>query len=101
MDAAEKKRKRPDNVNREVFALIGDQDPQMLPQNEESKDEEVAPTKRQKLDRDVDKWVQQKFLNPARPDSFKLVHWVKEKECGEPYQFARFNRKQEVIEYTQ
>lgn len=24
MDAAEKKRKRPDNVNREVFALIGD-----------------------------------------------------------------------------
>jgi len=27
MDAAEKKRKRPDNVNREVFALLGDQDP--------------------------------------------------------------------------
>ena len=27
MEAAEKKRKRPENVNREVFALLGDQDP--------------------------------------------------------------------------
>ena len=27
MEAAEKKRKRPDNVNREVFALLGDQEP--------------------------------------------------------------------------
>ena len=37
MDAAEKKRKRPENVNREVFALLGDQEPQLLPAvNDES-----------------------------------------------------------------
>jgi len=27
MEAADKKRKRPENVNREVFALLGDQEP--------------------------------------------------------------------------
>jgi len=29
-----------------------------------------------------------------------LSHWVKAKESGESYQFARFNRKTEVIQYT-
>ena len=43
MDAAEKKRKRPENVNREVFALLGDQDPQMIAGgNEDSIDLEQA-----------------------------------------------------------
>lgn len=30
----------------------------------------------------------------------KLTHWVKDKESDEPYQFARFNRKAEVVTYT-
>jgi len=30
----------------------------------------------------------------------RLSHWVKKKESGDPYQFARFNRKTEVITYT-
>ena len=55
MDAAEKKRKRPENVNREVFALLGDQDPQMVPAEEV---EEVGEAKkRPRLDRPVDKWI--------------------------------------------
>jgi hypothetical protein len=29
-----------------------------------------------------------------------LHHWTKEQESGEPYPFARFNRKVEVIRYT-
>ena len=58
-DAADKKRKRPDNVNREIFALLNDQDPQMLPNaNELSQEAEPGkPTKRPKLDRPVDEWV--------------------------------------------
>ena len=56
--------------------------------------------KRPKLDRRVNPWAWQAFANPARPDQFKLHHWVKVKEEGEPYQFARFNKKLQVINYT-
>ena len=60
MEAAEKKRKRPDNVNREVFALMVDQEPQMLPAavaaEDQNEDEAAAGQvkKRPKLDRRVD-----------------------------------------------
>lgn len=75
----------------------------MLPAvNDESLNDEVAglAAKRPKLDRNVDTWVQNQFQNPARQDQLQLVHWVKETECDEPYQFARFNRKAEVISYS-
>lgn len=47
----------------------------------------------------VDKWVWHGFNNPARQDSLALHHWAKAKESEEPYPFARFNRKVEVIRY--
>ena len=100
MDAAEKKRKRPENVNREVFALLGDQDPQMVPADAEAEPEAGEAKKRPRLDRPVDKWIWHQFENPAREDQFQLAHWTKEKESDEPYQFARFNRKAQVITYT-
>ena len=48
----------------------------------------------------VDKWVWQQFLNPAREDGSKFSHWMKQKEIEEVYPFARFNRKVEVVRYT-
>lgn len=82
---------------------MGDQDPQMLPAAEhssEGEEDENKPKKRQKLDRPVDKWTLFPFPNSARSDNLRLRHWVKEKEQDEPYQFARFNKKPEVIRYT-
>jgi DNA methyltransferase 1-associated protein 1 len=52
------------------------------------------------LNKQVDKWVWADFDNPARKDSFKLYHWMKEKERDEVYPFSRFNRQAEVIRYT-
>ena len=40
------------------------------------------------------------FNNPAREDGFKFNHWMKRQEMEELYPFSRFNRKIEVIKYT-
>jgi DNA methyltransferase 1-associated protein 1 len=48
----------------------------------------------------VDKWVWHGFGNPTRTDNLLLHHWTKQKETDEAYPFARFNRKVEVIRYT-
>ena len=53
-----------------------------------------------KMDRPVDKWKWSPFTNPARKDNAVLYHWQKEKEAGETYPFARFNKKAKVIQYT-
>ena len=48
-----------DNVNRELYNLLGDLDPQMVPVEElvVVKNEEGKPKVLPKLDRPVDKWV--------------------------------------------
>lgn len=61
---------------------------------------EKKVVKRPRLDRKVDPWIWHAFENPARGDQFQLHHWVKVKEQGEPYQFSRFNKKLEVIRYS-
>ena len=48
----------------------------------------------------VDKWVWHEFNNRARSDGCKFSHWMKESEVGEDYPFARFNRKVDVVSYT-
>jgi hypothetical protein len=62
-----------DNVNREVFALLGDMEPELQPaENEGSEEDEEqqkatkAKLKIPKMDRPVDKWVLAPFTNPAR-----------------------------------
>ena len=82
-----------DNVNREVFALLGDQPPQMVPADEASEDEKEEKKKAPKLDRPVDKWIYNAFTNPARGDDAVLHHWTKEKEANDAYAFARFNKR--------
>lgn len=85
-------------MNREVFALLGDLDPQMVPAEE--KPAEDGKRKIPRLDRPVDKWVWSPFANPAREDQATFNHWIKKKEVGEVYAFARFNRKAQVVRYT-
>ena len=90
-----------DNVNREVFALLGDQEPQMVPAEEASGDEKEEKKKIPKLDRPVDKWVFNPFKNPARGgDELELNHWTKEKEKNDVYPFSKFNKQARIITYT-
>ena len=77
---------------------MGDLDPQMVPAEEKPVEDEIK--KVPKLERPVDKWVWSPFSNPARQDSAQFNHWVKRKEVGEVYAFARFNRKATVVTYT-
>ena len=56
--------------------------------------------KERNFKKQVDKWVWHGFCNPARVDDLTLKHWTKAKESEEPYPFARFNRKVEVIRYS-
>jgi DNA methyltransferase 1-associated protein 1 len=56
--------------------------------------------KERNFKKQVDKWIWNGFGNPARSDSLVLHHWSKHAEKDEPYPFARFNRKVEVIIYT-
>ena len=57
-----------DNVNRELFQLLGDLDPQMVPVEElqtvKAEDGKVKVVT--KLARPVDNWVWHPFQNPAR-----------------------------------
>ena len=92
-----------DNVNRELYQLLGDLDPQMVPVEEmqTTKTEDGKTKVVPKLDRPVDKWVWHSFKNPAREDGVQMSHWMKEKEIDDPYPFARFNKKARVITYTE
>lgn len=78
--------------------MIGDV-PQLAPTIAETTKELV---KKDKLlsKKKVDPWVWNAFINPARQDRLKLSHWTKEEERDEIYPFARFNRKVEVVRYT-
>ena len=90
-------------MNRELFELLGDLDPQMVPVEELEKgvNKEGKPKVVPKLDRPVDKWIWNGFENPARTDGVKMFHWMKEKEKNEPYQFSRFNKKARVVTYSE
>ena len=72
--------------------------PQLAPALAESTSALVKKEKNNK--KRVDPWIWHGFTNPARKDVLMLHHWMKEEEKEEVYPFARFNRKVEVIQYT-
>ncbi|KAI9259040.1 hypothetical protein BY458DRAFT_517582 [Sporodiniella umbellata] len=87
--------KRPEGLSRELYQLIGSVPPVTL----------VKPTLRSKLynKQKATPWVEHTFSNPARTDHLLLTHWVKKREADntEEYEFAKFNKKVEVIQYDE
>jgi len=77
--------------------LIGDL-PQLAPSMGENPQQMMKRERNMK--RKVDPWLWHDFRNPAREDGLVLHHWMKEKEKDEAYPFARFNRKVEVVQYS-
>jgi len=53
-----------------------------------------------KYDR-VTKWVWTKFNNPARTDKFQFSHWQREEDVDKDYEYAQFNKKIKLVEFTQ
>lgn len=80
--------------------MIGDA-PQLAPVEPAATQSLSALVKKERsFKKQVDKWVWHGFGNPARNDKLILHHWTKQQETEEPYMFARFNKKVEVIRYT-
>ena len=54
-------------------------------------------------DQKVDPWVLTRFRNPAHPagGDFQLQHWAKENELGELYPFSKFNKKIDVVQFSE
>ena len=64
----------------------------------------VLPTSSQKplgKNDHVTKWVWTKFNNPARSDKFKFSHWQREEDVDHDYEYAQFNKKIKLVEFTQ
>ncbi|KAK6508342.1 swr complex subunit [Arthrobotrys conoides] len=104
--------KRPDGITRELYALLGENAPPVAVVEHRFKDKpkflgSVAP------------WREQTFKNPARKDGLELKHWVRQSSLQETggldgelegaggqqplpldYQFAKFNIKINVLEYS-
>ncbi|EPS42009.1 hypothetical protein H072_4042 [Dactylellina haptotyla CBS 200.50] len=96
--------KRPDGITRELYALLGENAPPVAVVEHRFKD-------KPKFLGTVAAWKEQKFNNPARKDDLELSHWVRqnpgqsaeeeeEEKQQMDYQFARFNIKINVLEYS-
>lgn len=45
-------------------------------------------------------WIWSQFNNPGREDKFKLYHWQRKEDVNKDYEFTRFNKKIELIEFS-
>ena len=57
-------------------------------------------TKKSNRDR-IQKWVWSPFHNPARNDNYRLTHWQRKEDVEKDYEFAQFNKKIDIIEFSQ
>ena len=47
------------------------------------------------------KWVWSRFNNPARSDGLKLYHWQRIEDVNKDYEFAQYNCKIDLIDFSQ
>ncbi|KAF3936850.1 hypothetical protein ABW19_dt0205108 [Dactylella cylindrospora] len=91
--------KRPDGITRELYALLGENAPPVAITEHRFKG-------KPKFLGTVASWKEQSFKNPAREDDLQLQHWVRqnpgEQDSSQQldYQFARFNIKINILEYS-
>ncbi|KAI9353225.1 hypothetical protein DFJ73DRAFT_828608 [Zopfochytrium polystomum] len=88
--------KRPDGVNRELFALIGGAPPLTLAAGPKSRMESSK--------KPAAKWKMIHFQPAGAPEGFVLSHWTKVGENGTLVpmgtDFSMYNKRAPVIEYT-
>ncbi|RDD41481.1 DNA methyltransferase 1-associated protein 1 [Trichoplax sp. H2] len=92
--------KRPEGMNREVFALLNFEKGQ---QNVEDMSTTSGGYKqvKAKLGRSrARRWCWAPFSNPARTDGASLHHWRRAADVAKPYAFSKFNIQPKVFTYT-
>lgn len=89
--------RRPEGITRELYALLGENAAPVAVTEHRFKD-------KPKFLGTVAAWKEQDFRNSGRTDDLELKHWVRQSsdndESQMQYQFARFNIKVDVLEYT-
>ncbi|XP_050541336.1 DNA methyltransferase 1-associated protein 1 [Daktulosphaira vitifoliae] len=101
LPSATRQTRRPEGMAREVFALLYNDKKDIPPVIET----ETGPTyKLQKARlgmRRVRPWIWTPFVNPAREDKVAFYHWRRVADEGKEYPFAKFNKKIEILKYTE
>ncbi len=92
------RRKKPEGMNRELFNLLGGAPPTQSAGQSAGPIQGNLKEPRPGLREGV-KWVVVPFINPARSDGLKLVHWQRESEIDQSYPYAKLNKKVEVLKY--
>ena len=46
-------------------------------------------------------WVWSPFINPARKDNLRLVHWQRAEDVNKDYDFAKFNQNIDIVDFTE
>ncbi|XP_073848900.1 DNA methyltransferase 1 associated protein 1 [Musca autumnalis] len=98
--------KRPEGMNREVFALLYNDNkdaPPLLPTDTALGIGSGYKQVKARLGmKKVRKWEWAPFSNPARTDGAVFHHWrrINDEQKDMPYPFAKFNKQLEIPQYT-
>ncbi|KZV80551.1 hypothetical protein EXIGLDRAFT_629969 [Exidia glandulosa HHB12029] len=90
--------RKPEGVSRELFSLIGDAAPSLVPALARPRFKARPAMGKARV-----RWELREFKHPTRDDGFALQHWEKvsgKREEPKEYPFAKFSRPSTVLEYT-
>ncbi|EJD48360.1 hypothetical protein AURDEDRAFT_136078 [Auricularia subglabra TFB-10046 SS5] len=92
--------RKPDGLRRELFSLIGDSAPTLVPTLARARFKAKPEQGRAKA-----RWELRAFKHSGRRDGLELKHWVKvapKKKSGEEeeYPYAKFGKPSTILEYT-
>ncbi|CAG9311357.1 unnamed protein product [Blepharisma stoltei] len=89
--------KKSEIISREVINLTGGIPP-MKPSLAKKALKAIKEKRVEKTS--TEKWIYAPFKNSAREDDLQLCHWKKSTDKEEDYAFSKFNKKIELIDFT-
>ncbi|XP_050439076.1 DNA methyltransferase 1-associated protein 1-like [Adelges cooleyi] len=98
LPSATRQTRRPEGMSRELYSLM--YNGQTPPVTETEIGSKYKTEKARLGMQRVQPWVWAPFVNPAREDGVCFYRWRKVADEGEVYPFAKFNKKIEILKYS-
>lgn len=92
--------KRPEGMHREVYALLYNDNKDAPPLMQTDTGSGYKQIKARLGMKNVRKWEWTPFKNPARADGAIFHHWRRANEEQKEYPFAKFNKKLNIVTYS-
>lgn len=92
--------KRPEGMHREVYALLYNDNKDAPPLMQTDTGSGYKQIKARLGMKNVRKWEWTPFKNPARADGAIFHHWRRAADDQKEYPFAKFNKKLNIVSYT-